>query len=209
MLKQYPAENQIRYLVERDYYLAFASAPYVPMPLDFLPRTHDRRAVSPVIGAVLMVAIVVVLAGVFGALVMGFDEQLKEPALNGGFDREYAPDGADNTDDRPYVVITHEVGRVVDADNIYITDDSGNTMTWASVWTSGPEVRAGEFVHLDGFGSDSALDPICEAGDSYRIVVENDEGERLLVQEWSAPAPPNLPPGSPSDTDGDGIPDWC
>ena len=179
------------------------------MPLDALRWCSDRRAVSPVIGVLLMVAIVVVLAGVFGALVMGFDEQLKEPALNGGFDREYAPDGADNTDDRPYVVVTHEVGRVVDADNIYITDDSGNTITWSNVWTGGSEVRAGEFVHLDGFGSDSTLDLICEAGDSYRITVENDEGERLLVQKWSAPTDPDLPAGSPSDSDGDGIPDWC
>ena len=174
------------------------------------PRTRaDERAVSPVIGVVLMVAIVVVLAGVFGTLLLGFEGQLRDPAPSGDFDREYVASGADNTDDRPYVVITHQVGRTVDADNIVIEDESGNSIQWNDIWTGGSEVRAGEFVHIDGFGSDSALDPICDEGDTYRVILENDEGETLVVQEWSAPAPPDLPAGSPSDSDGDGIPDWC
>lgn len=169
----------------------------------------DGRGVSPVVGVILMVAIVVVLAAVLGALAVGFEGQLQEPAPSGGFDREYVADGADNTDDRPYVVITHDVGRVVDADNVVIEDESGNTVAWSDIWLGGSEVRAGESVHVDGFGSDAALDPICEKGDTYRIVLQNDDGDDLAIQEWSAPSPPDLPPGSPSDSDGDGIPDWC
>lgn len=167
------------------------------------------RAISPVVGVTLMVAIVVVLAAIFGAIALGFEEELQEPAPSGGFDREYVPTGEDNTDDRPYVVITHEIGRTVDADNIVVKDESGNTIRWSAVWTGGPEVHAGEYVHIDGFDSDGALDPICAEGDTYWIILENDDGETLMVNEWTAPAPPDLPSGSPSDSDGDGIPDWC
>jgi flagellin-like protein len=180
------------------------------MPPADPPRfRQDGRAISPVVGAVLMVAIVVVLAGVFGGIVIGFQDELREPAPSGGFDHEYVASGAGNTDDRPFVTITHEGGPTVDADDIVIQDDSGNTVTWSDVWTGGSEVRAGEYVHIDGFGSDSALDPVCDAGQEYRVIVRNDEGETLLVDEYEVPAPPDLPAGSPSDGDGDGIPDWC
>ncbi|MCU4802299.1 type IV pilin [Halobacteria archaeon HArc-gm2] len=172
-------------------------------------RTSGSRGVSPVIGVVLLVSIVVVLAAVVASLAMGFEGELREPVPNSGFDRSYTPSGEGNTDDRPYVTITHQVGRSVDGDNIVIKDESGNTVIWADVWTGGPEVRAGEYVHIDGFDSDAALDPICEEGQTYWVILQDDEGNDLVVNEWTAPAAPALPPGSPSDSDGDGIPDWC
>jgi flagellin-like protein len=171
------------------------------------PRLPDR-AISPVLGVVLMVAIVLLLAVVMGSLAMGFEGKLTDPAPSGGFERDYVPTGEDNTNNRPYVVITHEMGRTVDAENIVIKDDSGNTITWNNVWTGGPEVHAGEYVHVDGFDSDGVLDPICEEGDTYWVIVTNDDGDTLVVNRWEAPAPPDVPPG-PHDTDGDGIPDWC
>jgi flagellin-like protein len=100
------------------------------------------RGVSPVVGVVLLTAIAVVLAGVLATLVIGFEGKLQEPAPSGGFDREYGPTGADNTADRPYVTITHQVGRTIDADNVVIRDSSGNEITWSDVWTGGPEVHA-------------------------------------------------------------------
>lgn len=165
--------------------------------------------VSPVIGAVLMTAIVVLLAAVVGTVAFGFESQLREPAPSGGFDYEFVASGDGNTDDRPYVNITHRVGETVDSENIVIKDESGNSIEWGDVWTGGPEVYAGEFVHIDGFGSDGVLDPICEEGQTYRVIVQNDDGSSLIISEWAVPTPPDLPPGSPSDSDGDGIPDWC
>lgn len=151
----------------------------------------------------------VVLAALVGSIAVSFEGKLREPAPNGGFEQEYYPTGADNTNDRPYVVITHEVGRTVDGDNIVIKDEGGNSVTWEEIWTAGPKVRSGERVHLDGFGSDGELRPICEAGQTYRIVFTNDAGETLVVNEWTAPSLPALPPSSPHDSDDDGIPDWC
>jgi uncharacterized protein YdeI (BOF family) len=158
---------------------------------------------------VLLTAIAVVLAGVVATLALGFEGKLREPAPSGGFDRAYSPSGVDNSGDRPYVTITHKVGRTIDAENVVIKDESGNEITWSDVWTGGPEVRAQEYVHIDGFGSDGALDPICGAGQTYVVVLEDDDGHSLIVNEWEVPTDPDLTTGPPSDSDGDGIPDWC
>jgi flagellin-like protein len=172
-------------------------------------RSGDGRGVSPVVGVVLLTAIAVVLAGVLATLVIGFESELRDPAPAGGFDREYESSGAGNTADRPYVTVTHQVGRTIDAENVVIRDGAGNEITWSDVWTGGPEVHAQEYVHIDGFGSDGTLEPICEAGQTYVVVLEDGDGHSLIVNEWEAPTDPDLPPGSPSDSDGDGVPDWC
>lgn len=179
------------------------------MDADRLRRHARDRGVSPVIGVVLMTAIVVLLAAVVASVAFGFENELQEPAPTGGFDYDFVPSGEGNTDNRPYVNITHQVGETVDGDNIVIKDDSGNSVTWENVWTGGPEVHANEFVHIDGFGSDSALDPICEEGQTYSVIVQNDDGTTLILTEWTAPVPPDIPPGPPSDSNRDGIPDWC
>ena len=60
----------------------------------------------------------------------------------------------------------------------------------------------------DGFASDSALDPICEAGDRYWVVLENGDGQTLITNEWTAPSDPDI--SAPThDDDDDGIPNWC
>jgi flagellin-like protein len=50
-------------------------------------QTHDQRAVSPVIGVILMVAITVILAAVIGAFVLEIGDQ-QETAPNTSFDSE-------------------------------------------------------------------------------------------------------------------------
>lgn len=173
------------------------------------PPENTSRSVSPVVGVILMVGIVVILAAVVAMIVTGLGDEIGEPAPTGTFEYEYAASGEGNTDDRPYVNITYYTGETVDAENVEIIDDSGNTVTWADVWTGGSEINATEYVHIDGFGSDGALDPICEEGDSYRVVLRRDDGTSHTVTEWTAPRDPNLPSGSSSDNDGDGIPNWC
>lgn len=177
--------------------------------LESAARRGDGRGISSVLGVTLMVAIVVLLGAVLATMALGFEDRLSDPAPPGGFDRAFEHTGADNTDDRPYLTITHQVGRTVDAENVRIKDDSGNSITWADVWTGGPEVYAQEYVHIDGFGSDAALDPICSEGQEYYVILTDDDGDTLLFSEWTVPRDPDLPDGSPSDTDGDGRPDWC
>jgi flagellin-like protein len=82
--------------------------------------SDDDRAVSPAIGVVLMLAIVVALAAIFGTIALGFQDQLPEPSPASGFDRSYTGTGEGNTADRPFVVFTHIAGESADADNIRI-----------------------------------------------------------------------------------------
>lgn len=166
------------------------------------------RAVSPVIGTVLLTAIVVVLAAMTAGMLLGFNERLQEPVPAEGFDTEYNPAGSGNTDNRPFVNITHDGGEELESENIIIQDDSGNTIAWNDVWTGGPVVKPGEYVHIDGFGSDKALDPICEKGQSYEVIIRRDDGSGSVINEWTAPTPPDLPDDAAKNR-GDGIPTWC
>jgi hypothetical protein len=165
------------------------------------------------IGTVMMLGIVVILGAVVASMAFGLDGRLDEPQLEDPFQKEYEADGEGNTDNRPFVKLTHQMGEPTDSSNIVIRDESGNTLKWGDIWLGGPEVKAGESVHLDGFGSDSVLDPICEKGDTYWVVLKDDDGDNVVVNEWSAPEGPDVPhrdeDGDVIDSNHNGIPDWC
>jgi len=72
---------------------------------------RDGRAVSPVVGVALVLALVVVLAAVLGGLLSGI-EPPADPTPQHSYGTEYHADGAGNTNDRPYVVLTLEGGKV-------------------------------------------------------------------------------------------------
>ena len=57
--------------------------------------TADERAVSPVIGVILMVGITVILAAVIAAFVLDLGGSIGEEAI-GGLNAEWSSDGADN-----------------------------------------------------------------------------------------------------------------
>ena len=52
----------------------------------------DDRAVSPVIGVILMVAITVILAAVIGTFVLGLGDQVSQTTPNAGFGFDYERD---------------------------------------------------------------------------------------------------------------------
>jgi len=157
-------------------------------------RWGSDRGLTPVLGTILLVALVLVLAAVLSSLALGFQGQLKDPAPQGGYTTTFHPDGVDNHG-YPYFVLTFEGGPVSDASNIYIRDESGNEMTWEDVWTGGAELRAGDYIHIDGYQSDGVLDHVCEKGQRYTIIVRNDEGETLTMMTYEVPAEPNPPAG--------------
>jgi hypothetical protein len=115
-----------------------------------------------------------------------------DPAPNAHVSAEYVPDGEGNTNYRPYVVLRHEAGRISDGTAVFVADDAGNRVAWADVWTGGPVVASPEFVHVDGFESDGALRPICEAGQRYRIVAEGADGRSWVLREYVVPHDPVL-----------------
>jgi flagellin-like protein len=154
----------------------------------------DRRAISPAVGVVLMVAITVVLAALLGALAMGFESNLGAPEHPVAFETEWVADGAGNGANGAYVVIAFSGGEAIDQDRVIVVDHEGNRITWDDVWTTNakPVVEPGDEVHLDGIGSDSALQQICNAGDTYRIVVSGSDGRTTVVDKFVAPTPPEV-----------------
>lgn len=75
----------------------------------------DERAVSPVIGVILMVAITVILAAVVGSLAFGLGET-RDPAPRATFDTSIEDDG-----DSALLTITHEGGDGIDAARTRVT----------------------------------------------------------------------------------------
>jgi flagellin-like protein len=99
---------------------------------------QSNRAVSPVIGVILMVAITVILAAVIGAFVLEIGDQ-QETAPNTSFDSEqytkyYEAMTNSNTADRTdanltTVDISHAGGSVLEISQIYV-NVNGNESTW-------------------------------------------------------------------------------
>jgi flagellin-like protein len=73
----------------------------------------DGRAVSPVIGVILMVAITVILAAVIGTFVLGLGDQVSGSAPQAQFTFEFNGSTALN--------ITHEGGDAIEADTLNVS----------------------------------------------------------------------------------------
>jgi flagellin-like protein len=66
--------------------------------MNFKPAAqNDERAVSPVIGVILMVAITVILAAVIGTFVLGLGDQLGDTAPQASYDVDDVTTGTDGT----------------------------------------------------------------------------------------------------------------
>lgn len=126
-----------------------------------------------------MVTVVVLLAGVLGTLALGF-EQPNDPPPQYGYETTYAADGAGNTDNRPYVELTLSAGRIEVGQDFYVVDSDGNEVRWDAIWTTDGPLTAGDQAHIDGFGSDVALNPACE-GEVYRFIHRPGDGESTTL----------------------------
>jgi flagellin-like protein len=105
---------------------------------------ESERAVSPVIGVILMVAITVILAAVIGTFVLGLGDQVQETSPSAQWDW----DGDGDTSD---VVLTHQSGDNVTASNVEVTGgglasstcDGDGTGDQSSDWPA-DEISAGQ-----------------------------------------------------------------
>jgi flagellin-like protein len=140
---------------------------------------RNRRGVSPAVGVVLIVAVVVILAAVLGALALGF-ETPDEPYPQYSYRSTYVDDGEGNTNDRPFVRLTLSGGRIEVGEHFYVRDGDGNEVRWDVVWTTEGPLTAGDYAHVDGYGSDAALNAACE-GAVYRFVHRPGDGESVVL----------------------------
>ncbi|GAB3326867.1 type IV pilin N-terminal domain-containing protein [Haloplanus salinarum] len=129
--------------------------------MNFKELLTEDRAVSPVIGVILMVAITVILAAVIGTFVLGLGDQVSESAPQASMSFDFNI-GADSGD---YVNITHEGGETLD--NSSISVDADSTLTYQSTpsqWSD--TISAGDTGVFTGVSN----------GDTVRVIWTNPAG---------------------------------
>ena len=104
--------------------------------------TEGDRAVSPVIGIILMVAITVILAAVIGTFVLGLGDSVTgETAPQASWDTS-------NADGSSGIVLAQNGGDSVDAANVEIIVNGGDSVDATDVFDS-DEISAGNSGTID------------------------------------------------------------
>jgi len=146
--------------------------------MDFKQLFDDDRAVSPVIGVILMVAITVILAAVIGTFVLGLGDQIQSTTPQASF-------GFDTAESKTLVTVTHQSGDTIEASNLkivstsaYNASDSGGSVpadttsaTWATI-TTDTEVSAGSSATIGYEGTGTNF-----GGDTIRVVFDNPDSD--------------------------------
>jgi len=144
------------------------------MKLNTLFNADDDRAVSPVIGVILMVAITVILAAVIGTFVLGLGDQVQESAPNAQISLN-----ADSS--TPSVTATHNGGDTFHEDNsgsLYVVNSTGHRV-----------IEASEFdLDGDGFGGGAQVQngtnlngPEISPNENVRLIWEAPNSDRSSV----------------------------
>ena len=134
---------------------------------------NDDRAVSPVIGVILMVAITVILAAVIGTFVLGLGDSLSDTTPSASIDGEF--DGDDT------VTFTHQSGQNIDAGDLRITDSDGEGFDRGDVEPSGDE---------DVFSAGDTIDYTVADGDgTVRLVFDSGSTSSTLASVDYTDAP--------------------
>ncbi|QOS14080.1 pilin PilA (plasmid) [Haloferax gibbonsii] len=121
--------------------------------MDIKKFLSESRAVSPVIGVILMVAITVILAAVIGTFVLGLGDQVGDTAPQASFSFDY---------NGTALVVTHESGDSISDDLVTING------TLSSTWDeSDDKIQAGDNVVITGTLND---------GDEVRVVWTSESG---------------------------------
>jgi len=125
--------------------------------MEFRQLFNDDRAVSPVIGVILMVAITVILAAVIGTFVLGLGDQVQSttPQASFGFEQEDVTYG--DGVEAETMTITHETGDTISESNLQVTVagnpafDVDSSNATSLLWDSNGEVSAGSSVRVVGY----------------------------------------------------------
>lgn len=129
----------------------------------------DERAISPVVGVALLIAIAVILATVIGAVVLD---------LGPGGASTPTTDAAGNySTSNTSLTVSHRGGDPLPAGQIRFVDESGNE-TQLSDQISDDELTAGESVILDGSDLNIA------GGDTITMIweAENSDKEQIIAE---------------------------
>ncbi|SEA08745.1 flagellin N-terminal-like domain-containing protein [Haloplanus vescus] len=140
--------------------------------MNFKELLTEDRAVSPVIGVILMVAITVILAAVIGTFVLGLGDQVSENAPQASFSFDFSANGSTfNGESGDNVTVTHEGGETLEASTIDVegSNTSGSVGTTNGVangnWPS-DTIQSGGSSEWAGVNS----------GETIRVIWTNPSG---------------------------------
>ena len=139
----------------------------------------EERAVSPVIGVILMVAITVILAAVIGAFVLGLGDSVSETAPSAQIDFDY---------NDVEVTLTHDGGNSFQVSNVELTGPDGTVSDLEDdpdrAWGDDGTVSAGASVTVTDGNSQSGVDE----GETLRVVWEGDAGSSSTIARSTTPS---------------------
>lgn len=147
----------------------------------------ENRAASPVVGAVLMVAIAVVLAAVVGSMMLGLGTGTPEAPPSTSFDIAFEPHsgGYSNADDVIRITVTGG-DTIDDPTEIKVgpnrVDESSN-LTYAPTGGFTVPIEAGDEIAVEENGTDAI-----HAGDEVFVIYRPDEPQiRAIVGSAEVP----------------------
>ncbi|MFB6163564.1 MAG: type IV pilin [Haloarculaceae archaeon] len=159
---------------------------------------EEDRAVSPVIGVVLMVAITVLLAATAASFFLGFSDQQNARTPQAAFSFDYDA-GSGSAGDA--LTVGHTGGDSIDAGNLYVvvdgaTYDDGGTRedltarkSWAALSAGTPgKISAGMSVSVDGDSLRDGVryDDLSLRSATVRVVWSSPDNARTFVlNSWS------------------------
>jgi len=133
---------------------------------------NDEKAVSPVIGVILMVAITVILAAVIGAFVLNLGQGLQQTAPQASFSFDY--NGSTN------VTITHQSGDSIDAARLTTSGLENGSVAWDGHNDLSGTVSAGTSAEFNNTAD--------WAGETVRVVwVSPDGSNSATLSQSTAP----------------------
>jgi flagellin-like protein len=138
--------------------------------IQLLTSDESERAVSPVIGVILMVAITVILAAVIGTFVLGLGDQVQQTSPNAQWDWD-----EDTSNDE--ITLTHTSGDTVDSARLSFTVDGGEVDDFGTDGSDfSNDVSSGDSATIDG----------ADAQDSGNTNLFADGTEETVRLIWTA-----------------------
>ncbi|ELZ80549.1 type IV pilin N-terminal domain-containing protein (plasmid) [Haloferax larsenii] len=129
--------------------------------MDIKEFLSESRAVSPVIGVILMVAITVILAAVIGTFVLGLGDQVGDTAPQASFSFDYNSTATN-------VTVTHESGDAIATGNLNVSVSSNASATVTTYDGGDGQMNAGDSFEVDS----GAL----SSGDTVRVIWTSESG---------------------------------
>ncbi|MGZ0746715.1 type IV pilin [Haloparvum sp. AD34] len=134
----------------------------------------DDRAVSPVIGVILMVAITVILAAVIGTFVLGLGDSLSQTSPTATYDWSQT-----NISGNGSVTVEHSSGDSLDPSTLSynVPEDVNGT---AGDWATGDAVTAGDTKTWEENGSNDLT-----GGEEFSVIWSSSGGSSSVLTEYT------------------------